>query len=123
MQAPRIVSLLSLATLTALGLSACSSVKVWPFDDKGSSASPQKRGPANATEYQCAAGKRFYVRTVDNGNGVWLIYPDREVALSKASSGNRYTNGIATLDLSNPEATLIDGPTINYSGCKASTAK
>lgn len=122
MQSPRFTSLLSVAALTVLSLAGCSSVKVWPFDDKDNSASSQKRGPANATEYQCAAGKRFYLRNLDN-NGVWLIYPDREVALSKASSGNRYTNGIATLDLSAPEATLVDGPTINYSGCKASTGK
>jgi len=112
-------------TLFALGflLPGCSSVKVWPFDDKGSSgASTQKRGPANATEYQCNAGKRFYVRTIDNGNAVWLIYPDREVALSKSAAG-RYSNGVATLDISSAEGTLVDGPTINYSGCKTTSAK
>ena len=123
MQASRFALPLSVALIASAGLAGCSSVKVWPFDDKGSNASTQKRGPANATEYQCAAGKRFFVRTIDNGSSVWLIYPDREVALSKASSGNRYTNGIATLDLGNGEATLIDGPTINYSGCKAGAAK
>lgn len=117
-----ITSLSALITLVFI-LSGCSSVKVWPFDDKGSSASTQKRGPANATEYQCNAGKHFYVRTVDNGNTVWLIYPDREVALNKATSGSRYTNGVAILEINGTEATLNDGAAINYTGCKTGIAK
>lgn len=112
---------LTLALLTtSLLLPGCSSVKVWPFDDSNT-ASTQKRGPANATEYQCSMGKRFYVRQVENGNSVWLIYSDREVALNKSTSGSdtRYSNGVAVLVIAGNEATLTDGPTINYSGCKA----
>lgn len=102
-------------------LSGCSSnLKVWPFNDSPS-ASNASRGPANATEYRCNAGKRFYVRSIENANAVWLIYPDREVVLNKAgsSTGTRYANGMATLEISGSEATLTDGPGINYSGCKA----
>ena len=103
-------------------LPGCSSVKVWPFNDKTASATP--RSLANATEYRCEAGKRFHIRTIDNGNAVWLIYPDREVALSKATgSTGRYTNGIATFDNSGTETTLVDGTAIAYRGCKAVTGK
>ena len=115
---------LASAALLAL-LPGCSSVsvpKVWPFDDKPATAG-QSRGPANATEYQCNAGKRFYIRTLDNGNAVWLIYHDREVALNKTGTGTRYTNGIATFEINGGEASLTDGPAINYSGCKAAAAK
>jgi hypothetical protein len=102
-------------------LSGCSSVsidKVWPFGENSSAA--RSGAPVNATEYQCDGGKHFYLRTVDNGNAAWLIYPDREVNLSK--DGNRYSNGIAVLEISDGVASLKDGPAIAYSGCKAAVA-
>lgn len=111
------------AAALILVLPGCSSVKVWPFGESGPAGTP--RTPANATEYQCNAGKHFYVRPLDNGNAIWLIYPDREVSLNKAtdSAGIKYTNGVAVLDLSGNEATLTDGATISYSGCKTSVKK
>ena len=104
-------------------LAGCSSMgvdKLWPFDDK--SGSGQIRLPANTAQYQCAGGKRFQVRTVDNGSTVWLIYPEREVSLTKASA-TRYTNGVAVLDINGSEATLSDGASIAYNGCKALASK
>lgn len=110
-----------LITAMGISLSACSSMsvdKVWPFGDEPSSNQPKRL--ANATEYQCEGGKRFYVRYADNGNTAWLIYPDREVALAKEASATRYTNGIAVLEINGAEASLKDGPTIAYTGCKSS---
>ncbi len=106
----------------ALMLHGCGNMnmKVWPFDSGSSSGSA--RGPANSVEYQCDDGKRFFVRWLDNGNTAWLIYPDREVGLPKAASGNRYTNGVATLTLEGGIATLTDGKQVNYSGCKPAAA-
>lgn len=114
---------LTTSALLVLALSGCSSVKVWPFNDRTSTAAP--RTPANAIEYRCDAGKHFYVRTIDNGNAVWLIYPDREVSLSKtsANSGIQYTNGVAILEIKDTEASLVDGATISYNGCKPATGK
>jgi membrane-bound inhibitor of C-type lysozyme len=121
MKYPASTTYLILAAMTGL-ISGCSSVKVWPFDNK--EVSPQMRALANATEYQCKEGKHFYLRTLDNGNTIWLIYPDREISLAKtASSATRYSNGVATLDLTGTEATLTDGPAINYTGCKAQQAR
>ena len=100
------VSLIAVLGLAASGISGCSSVSNM------------------ITEYQCAGGNHFYVKFMDNGpadkNGTaWLIYPDREVALTKATgSTTRYTNGVAILDINNNEATLNDGPTIAYTACK-----
>ena len=103
--------------LLALCLSACSSMSnVWPFGDKP--APNQPRRLANSTEYLCDGGKHFYVRYTDNGNTAWLIYPDHEVALTKSGSGTRYSNGVAVLDINGAEATLNDGPTVAYKGCK-----
>lgn len=116
---------LPIAIATGLLVSGCSSnLKVWPFNDSPATSSAP-RGPANSTEYQCNAGKRFYIRAIDNGNAVWLIYPDREVVLHKSTSGSatRYGNGVATLEISGSEASLTDGPAINYTGCKTAAAK
>ncbi|OAJ71715.1 hypothetical protein A7976_09510 [Methylobacillus sp. MM3] len=109
-----------LSAAMGLSLSACSSMsmdKVWPFGDKASPDQPKRL--ANAIEYQCEGGKRFYVRYADNGNTAWLIYPDREVSLAKEASAARYTNGIAVLEINGTEATLKDGPAIAYTGCKS----
>lgn len=115
--------------VTAAGLACvallpgCGTVKqYWPFG----SDKPQERSrtPANATEYQCAGAKRFYVRTLEGGAAVWLILPEREVRLDQRTteSGLRYGNGIAQLDLNGNEATLKDGAVVVYSGCKTGSA-
>ncbi len=111
-------------TFFALMITGCSSVKVWPFDSSRSSNTSAGK-PTNANEYQCEGGKRFYVRLLDNGNTAWLIYPDREVGLTKAAStaGARYSNGVAVLVINNNEATLNDGAKISYTGCKATVTK
>lgn len=110
------------ATVIALLLPACSSVKLWPFDDDKSAGRTSDR--ANATEYNCEGGKRFYVRSIDNGAAVWLILRDREVRLDKAATGTSYSNGIAVLDINGNDATLKEGDKVTYTGCKTgATAK
>ncbi len=101
-----------------LALSACSSVdKYNPFSEE---KAPEAYKPANATEYLCEGNKRFFVRTLTKENAVWLIYPDREIRLEAAGEGSsRYTNGVAVLETGAGEASLSDGPNINYSACKA----
>jgi membrane-bound inhibitor of C-type lysozyme len=83
------------------------------------------RAPANATEYQCAAGKRFHVRTLDGGAAVWLILPEREIRLEKlgAEPSTRYGKGAVTLELNGKEATLKDGAASAFSGCKAASSE
>ena len=99
-------------------LSGCADVSLWPFKDEKTQG--QATGPANATEYQCNAGKKFYVRLLDSGNTAWLILADREVSLPKVSSspGVRYSNGVSVLDINGNEATLNDGPTSSFTACK-----
>src|SRR5512146_624011 len=83
------------ASLLAAG---CSSVSLWPFGSEG--ALEHSRVPANAREFQCDGGKRFYLRILEGG-AAWVIFPEREFRLDKvdAASGTRYTNGSATLEL------------------------
>jgi membrane-bound inhibitor of C-type lysozyme len=112
---PGLLAVFSLVVL----LSGCGGNKLWPFGGEGEAR--QSRVPANATEYQCDGGKRFFVRYLDSGATAWLIYPDREVGLAKSSSGASYSNGVAVLEISGNEAKLTDGM-IAYSGCKAAVS-
>ena len=106
----------------ALLLSGCGEVRVrqlWPFG--GDTASERSRTLANATEYQCAGNKRFHVRLLDGGAAAWLILAERELRLEKlgADSAQRYSNGIAVLEINGNEATLNDGAAISFAACKA----
>ena len=97
--------------------------KLWPFGaDTATREGP--RTPANAAEYQCAGNKRFHLRTLDGGASVWLILPERELRLDKLAtgSGTRYGNGIAVLEINGNEATLKDGATVSFTGCKTGSS-
>lgn len=100
----------TIAALAALALLAgCGEMtaKVWPFG--GETVRERPRGPADATEYRCAAGKRFHVRLLDGGAAAWLILPEREVRLERDAGGTRYAKGGLALRLDGDAATLADG--------------
>lgn len=103
-------------------VAGCGSINVWPFGESKSQS--VARGPENATEYRCDGGKLFHVRTLEAGKSVWVILPDRQVRLDRVATeaGNRYSNGIAVLNIGDAGATLTDGPAISYSGCKTGAA-
>ena len=104
-------------------LAGCGDMKprIWPFG--GAEPQERSRTPVNATEYQCAAGKRFYVRTLEGGAAVWLILPEREVRLNKLGAGAdmHYSNGIAVLEISGNQAKLTDGTAV-FADCKTPAA-
>jgi membrane-bound inhibitor of C-type lysozyme len=95
---------------------------LWPFGDSGRETS---RAPADATEYQCEGGKRFYLRYLNNGESAWIIFPERQFRLDKvaSASGTRYAYGSSALDVTRDTLTLNDGSTGTYTGCKAGGAK
>jgi hypothetical protein len=111
----------ALAAIILSTLSACGgfNVNLWPFGGSDKSVD-RTRTPANATAYQCAAGKRFYVRNLEDGAAVWLILSDREVRLDRTSA-SRYSNGVTVLEISSGEASLSEG-TSSLSGCKAAAS-
>ena len=106
-------------------LAGCGEINVKKYLPFGSDTVQERsRTPANAIEYQCAAGKRFYVRTLEGGAAVWLILPEREVRLEKlaADAGTRYGNGIAVLELNGSDASLKDGAAVSFAGCKTASS-
>lgn len=104
----------------ALLLSACGDMNLKKYNPFGGDASQERsRVPANATEYQCAGGKRLYVRMLDGGEAVWLILQERELRLERIGSSTRYSKGNTVLNLNGNEAGFADGTaTPAYSGCK-----
>ena len=106
-------------TAVALLLSACGDMNLKKYNPFGGDPVQERsRTPANATEYQCAAGKRIYVRTLEGGEAVWLILPERELRLDRIGSGQRYSKGNTVLELNGNNATVSDGAAAIYSACK-----
>lgn len=104
--------------LACLLPAGCGGFSVWPFGEK---SQEQSRVPANATEYQCAGNKRFYLRTLDGGASAWIILPDREFRLDKvaATTGTRYSNGSTVLEIAGDEAALTEGAARTFADCRA----
>ena len=119
--APALLALTLASTLLA-GCSMSSVTSIWPFNKDGDTGVAVSY--ANATEYNCNGAKGFWLRMLASGDA-WVIYPDRQVRLDKTgdASSKRYSNGIAVLEFTGNEATLSDGPAINYAGCTPVTAK
>jgi membrane-bound inhibitor of C-type lysozyme len=108
--------------LLVAGCSSVSMPSLWPFGEERNME--RSRVPANSVTYQCAGGKRFYLRYLENGAAAWVILPEREFRLDKvAGGGTRFGNGKAELQVNGEEATLTDGPTVSYSGCKIPSAE
>ena len=110
-------ALAAAAAVSCLLTTACGSFSIWPFGD---SAPERSRVPSDATEYQCAGGKRFYLRSMDGGNSTWVILSDREFRLDKVASAGatRFGNGVTTLEINGSEASLSDGSATSYTACK-----
>jgi membrane-bound inhibitor of C-type lysozyme len=104
----------------ALLLSGCGDMNLKKYNPFGGDPVQERsRTPANATEYQCAGGKRLYVRMIDGGEDVWLILAERELRLERIGSSQRYSKGNTVLSLNGNEATVADGTaTPPYSACK-----
>jgi len=117
----RIAPAAALACATLM-LAACGSVNLDVLSFGGTKEQDTSRAPAGATAYQCEGGKRLFVRYLDNGAAAWIILPGREFRLSKtaSTSGTRYSNGSATLEIEDGGATLSDGAAVTHAGCKPS---
>ena len=113
----RIIQSAALACATVL-LGACSSINLDALSFGGIKEQDTSRPPAGATVYRCDNSRHFFVRYLDNGAAAWVILPEREFRLNKA--GNSYSNGSDTLELKGGVATLSEGASVTYAGCKVS---
>ena len=108
----------------ALLLSGCGDMNLKKYNPFGGDPVQERsRTPANATEYQCAAGKRIYVRNLDGGEAIWLILPERELRVDRVGSSQRYSKGNTVLELNGNNATVSEGAAVTYSACKTGGAE
>jgi hypothetical protein len=107
----------AVALLASASLAACGGVSLWPFGD--TQPRPESsRVPSDATAYQCDGGRKLYVRLIENGAAAWVILPEREFRLERAA-GSTYRVGANTLEIGGATASLSEGATRTYTGCKA----
>jgi membrane-bound inhibitor of C-type lysozyme len=115
----------ALPVLLSLLLAGCESMSMPSMPSLfGEKNIERSRVPVNSTAYQCAGGKRLYVRYLENGAAAWVILPEREFRLDKVAGegGTRYGGGKAVLAVNGDEVTLSDGPTVSYAACKVPVA-
>jgi hypothetical protein len=113
-------SYISIALLS-ISLLGCSTVNdLNPFDN---GVKERSTTPANATQYICDGNKQFFVRMLNNGNDAWLMYPDREINLTRVADSNTYKAAAISLEINTDQALLSEGDSDNKLSCKAQIKK
>ena len=80
--------------------------------------------PKDASLYQCEKNKQFYVKALEGGKEMWLIFPNREFGLKQVdTSKNIYNNEITTLEINDPETYIKEGEVLTYQKCRLQKLK
>ena len=80
--------------------------------------------PKDASLYQCEKNKQFYVKALEGGKEMWLVFPDREFGLKQAeASKNIYNNDTTTLEINDPETYIKEGDVLTYQKCRVQKLK
>ena len=80
--------------------------------------------PKDASLYQCEKNKQFYVKSLEGGKEMWLVFPDREFGLKQVeASKNIYTNDPTTLEINDPETYIKEGDVLTYQKCRLQKLK
>jgi hypothetical protein len=80
--------------------------------------------PKDASLYQCEKNKQFYVKALEGGKEMWLVFPDREFGLRQVeASKNIYTNDTTTLEINDPETYIKEGDVLTYQKCRLQKLK
>ena len=80
--------------------------------------------PKDASLYQCEKNKQFYVKPLEGGKEMWLVFPDREFGLKQVeASKNIYTNDTTTLEINDSETYIKEGDVLTYQKCRLQKLK
>ena len=80
--------------------------------------------PKDASLYQCEKNKQFYVKALEGGKEMWLIFPDREFGLKQIEAlRNTYNNDTTTLEINDPETYIKEGEVLTYQKCRLQKLK
>ena len=80
--------------------------------------------PKDASLYQCEKNKQFYVKALEGGKEMWLVFPDREFGLKQVDAlKNTYNNETTTLEINDPETYIKEGDVLTYQKCRIQKLK
>lgn len=80
--------------------------------------------PKDALLYQCEKNKQFYVKAIEGGKEMWLIFPHREFGLKQVEAlKNTYNNETTTLEINDPETYIKEGDVLTYQKCQVQKLK
>ena len=80
--------------------------------------------PKDASLYQCEKNKQFYVKSIEGGKEIWLVFPDREFGLKQVDAlKNTYNNEMTTLEINDPETYIKEGDVLTYQKCRIQKLK
>jgi hypothetical protein len=80
--------------------------------------------PKDASLYQCEKNKQFYVKALEGGKEMWLIFPDREFGLKQGDVlKNTYSNDTTTLEINDLETFIKEGDVLTYQKCRIQKLK
>ena len=101
-------------------LSSCSSIKIPEVNLPMLNGDYRElsTAPKDASLYQCEKNKQFYVKALEGGKEMWLIFPDREFGLKQVEAlKNTYSNDMTTLEINDPETSIKEGDVLTYQKC------
>ena len=107
-------------------LSSCGSMKIPEVNLPSLSGEYRElsTAPQGASLYQCEKNKKFYLKALEGGKEMWIIFPNREFGLKQVDAlKNTYTNESTTLEINDPETFIKEGDVLTYQNCQIQKLK
>ncbi|MEY3933291.1 MAG: hypothetical protein RL426_937 [Pseudomonadota bacterium] len=107
-------------------LSSCGSIKIPEVNLPSLSGEYRElsTAPQGASLYQCEKNKKFYLKALEGGKEMWIIFPNREFGLKQVDAlKNTYTNESTTLEINDPETFIKEGDALTYQKCQIQKLK
>lgn len=107
-------------------LSSCGSIKIPEVNLPSLSGEYRElsTAPQGASLYKCEKNKKFYLKALEGGKEMWVIFPNREFGLKQVDAlKNTYTNESTTLEINDPETFIKEGDVLTYQKCQIQKLK
>jgi hypothetical protein len=112
--------------ILSASLSSCGSVKMPEINLPSLNGDYRElsTAPQGASLYQCEKNKKFYIKSLEGGKEMWIIFPNREFGLKQVDTlKNMYTNESTTLEINDPETYIKEGDVFTYQKCQIQKLK
>ena len=112
--------------ILSASLSSCGSVKMPEINLPSLNGDYRElsTAPQGASLYQCEKNKKFYIKALEGGKEMWIIFLNREFGLKQVDTlKNMYTNESTTLEINDPETYIKEGDVLTYQKCQIQKLK